>query len=100
MKKHVQLYDGAAHGARRRPPPLADARTRALRIQAHDAFDPLWRGKGRGKRGKAYAWLAEQLGVPEAQAHMGGMSAEMCERVIALCLPLTLAQEFDVVGPE
>ena len=73
---------------------MVDATTRALRIQAHDAFDPLWKGKKR-KRGKMYKWLAEQLGVPESAAHMSGMDADMCRRVIALCQPLTLTQEFE-----
>lgn len=61
---------------------LADAETQAARIQAHAAFDPLWKMRG-GSRKKAYRWLAKELGATEV--HMGSMDIAMCKRVVEVC---------------
>ncbi len=59
---------------------LADAELRAAKKRAHAWFDPLWRGGGVG-RSKAYRWLARQLGIPEADCHIGMFDVAQCKRV-------------------
>lgn len=53
------------------------------RIRAHLAFDRLWQ-RGWMPRPEAYAWLAEQLGLPVEKTHIALFDFETCERVIAL----------------
>jgi hypothetical protein len=75
--------------------PLGRLATKALRVakvQAHAAFDPLWKGKMRrdgcskGKaRASGYKWLAAQLGIDPADCHIGMMDEAMCARVVAVC---------------
>jgi hypothetical protein len=36
-------------------------------------------------RKAAYRWLQVQLGLPEAEAHIGHFSEYRCEQVIRLC---------------
>lgn len=48
--------------------------------------DPTWKdapGPRNRDRRKAYQDLAEALGVPESDAHIGHMDAETCRRAIA-----------------
>lgn len=87
----------------------ADAETRRARSMTHKAFDPLWRkainlgcyssaGQGRGEsikrahraigrkaRERAYAWLADQLGLTIDETHIGLFDIETCRRVWKLC---------------
>lgn len=63
--------------------PLVDAATHQARQAAHAAFDILWRERG-WDRGIAYAWLADQLGIPEARAHMRDMDAATANRVVTI----------------
>jgi len=71
---------------------LADAALRKAKMDAHAAFDPLWKRKAaqegwsKGKaRGKGYAWLAKQLGIPPGECHIGMMDVAMCHRVVEVC---------------
>lgn len=64
---------------------LANQSLRAAKMDAHAAFDPLWRGKPKGERGRAYAWLADQLGIPQGDCHIGMFDVETCKRVVAIC---------------
>lgn len=58
---------------------------RALRMQAHQSFDRLWK-KGSMSRGEAYYWLARQLDCPEHKAHMGVMTnKDVLNKVIEVC---------------
>jgi len=73
---------------------LADAETRAARMKAHDAFDPLWRRRMRATqcskpqaREAAYAWLSRALGLPLDRTHIALFDRAMCDRVVALCTP-------------
>jgi hypothetical protein len=73
---------------------LADARLRRAKMEAHAVFDPLWIAKsvmsGLSKneaRGRAYAWLADQLGVPRAKAHIGMLDEASCVKVKTICYP-------------
>lgn len=64
--------------------PLVDRWTHQARINAHNAFDVIWKS-GLMTRSEAYAWLAEKLGVEEDYAHMSGMTQERAERVQQIC---------------
>lgn len=63
---------------------LADPALRRKRIQAHQAFDRLWKDGPMTKK-QAYRWLQGALGLPEEQAHIACFSHYQCDRVIALC---------------
>lgn len=63
---------------------LANAELRAAKSAAHAAFDPLWKS-GRMRRGDAYRWLSDKLGIPQAQTHIGEFDVETCRRVVAAC---------------
>jgi hypothetical protein len=63
---------------------LADDRTRRARAMAHKAFDPLW-VTGPFKRHQAYTWLAEKLGMPRRECHIGRFSVAQCEEVVRVC---------------
>lgn len=72
----------------------ADKATRQARKQAHDLFDFLWQRKlqkdqcsKREARDAGYAWLAQQLGIPQSQCHMGQMDRDTANKVVALCKP-------------
>lgn len=65
---------------------LANAKLRRWKQAAHAAFDPLWQtGPYRGKRNKAYRWLAEQMGLPVKETHIGMLDVDKCKRVIQIC---------------
>lgn len=63
---------------------LADAALRLGKMQAHDAFDPIWKGKAMS-RNDAYAWLASELGISCAECHIGMFDIAMCKRVVEAC---------------
>ena len=65
---------------------LANAELRRWKIAAHNAFDPLWKfGPFRGRRNAAYAWLAEQMGLPKEKTHIGMFDVAECQQVIQIC---------------
>lgn len=66
--------------------------TRAARIKAHAAFDPMWMAKmhrdgcSRTKARKAgYKWLGEHLGIGNLGCHIGEMNATLALRVVEIC---------------
>jgi len=63
-----------------------DAATRQARIRAHDAFDQLWKPRGRGpmSRGAAYRWMRRAMGLSAAKAHIGNFNTTQCERLVQL----------------
>lgn len=63
---------------------LANAELRQAKMEAHAAFDPLWRS-GLMKRRDAYGWLAERLGIERDQCHIGYMDVVECRRVVEAC---------------
>ena len=77
-------YVGCHPGTTRPLGRLADAQLRAAKKGAHRVFDKLWKRKG-GNRKKAYAWLAEQLGISGAECHIGEMDVDLCLKVIDVC---------------
>jgi len=71
---------------------LADGKLRAARQAGHGAFDTLWRemwctngGSEQQARSTAYAWLADQLGIPAEQCRFAGLEYEMCLRATLIC---------------
>lgn len=63
---------------------LATKPMRAARKAAKAAFAPLWEKQGMDKDA-AYAWLAEKMGIPFEQTHVGWFGVEQCNRVIEIC---------------
>lgn len=63
---------------------IANAELRRAKMQAHEAFDPLWK-TGEMSRHNAYAWLSNQLGIPSRDCHIGMFDVEMCGRVVNVC---------------
>lgn len=64
---------------------LADAELRRWKRGAHAAFDPIWRGKTPFTRRAAYAWLAEEMGLPPEKTHIGMFDVEQCKQCIEIC---------------
>ncbi|ADV02232.1 zinc-finger-containing protein [Alicycliphilus denitrificans] len=62
---------------------LADDATMRARRAAHDAFDPLWQGKGGKARSRAYQALAKAMG--QTKAHISWMDAPACAKVVQIC---------------
>lgn len=63
---------------------LADGNLRNKRIQAHRAFDRLWKSRLMTRR-EAYDWLAFKLEIEPEEAHIGNFSDYYCEQTIAEC---------------
>lgn len=73
---------------------LANKELRTAKMQAHQAFDRLWRRKiirdkcSKTKARKAgYAWLAAKLNIPISKCHIGMFSVEQCMQVVHVCSP-------------
>ena len=61
---------------------LAKKELREMRKQVHALLDPLWRGDRKNKRGKAYRWLSEEMGLPIEQTHIGEFREAECRKAI------------------
>lgn len=75
---------------------LANSDLRQAKRRAHSVFDPLWmhareayddkvhsrRLVIRIARSRAYLWLAEQLGIPVEDCHIGMFDVAQCRRVV------------------
>jgi ssDNA-binding Zn-finger/Zn-ribbon topoisomerase 1 len=74
-----------AHKQSRQPMgALADGSLRRKRIQAHRAFDQLWRG-GIMQKWQAYKWMQAKFGLNCEQAHIANFSEYRCDELIAMC---------------
>lgn len=79
-------YVGVHKGTDRPLGRLADMELRELKKLAHAAFDPLWKeGRFKGHRKAAYAWLSEQMGLPQEKTYIGMFDTVRCERVVQIC---------------
>ena len=58
---------------------LANAELRAAKQHVHAAFDPLWKS-GRLTRSNAYGKLADMLGIPMSECHIGMFDVDMCRQ--------------------
>ena len=73
------------HGSGRTPKGrLANKALRDAKIRAHAAFDPIWK-HGLMRRGAAYAWLADHLGIDRKGCHIGMFDEDLCQRVVMIC---------------
>lgn len=72
---------GAHKGSRAPLGTPADKETRQARIEAHAAFDLLWRDRWMSRR-EAYAWLRGAMALSHEDAHIGRMSFEQCAEVV------------------
>lgn len=62
----------------------AGKKTKKLRIEAHGAFDQLWKAGGMSRK-QAYNWMQKQMGLGEDQAHIGKFNEDQCQELIILC---------------
>lgn len=60
---------------------LANKSLREKRIQAHRAFDQIWK-RGILTKPEAYHWIADKFGLNTKQAHIGNFSEYMCDQLI------------------
>ena len=56
---------------------LANADLRRAKQLTHAKFDPLWKS-GQMSRSAAYRWLADQLGIPGDECHIGMFDIDRC----------------------
>lgn len=64
---------------------LANAELRHWKKAAHEVFDPLWqKGRFKGRRNDAYAWLAEKMQLPREQTHIGMFDVGQCQQAIRI----------------
>lgn len=83
--RNCMAYVGVHKGTDKPLGRLANAELRRWKKEAHAAFDPLWqRGRFRGRRNDAYRWLAEQMGIPVEETHIGMFDVEQCRRAIQI----------------
>lgn len=95
--RDCQAWVGVHRGGKKPLGRLANKTLRTLKMQAHAAFDPLWKDglidrltlpKGVEQmkdRNRAYLWLAFELGVAPAQCHIGMFDEDRCRQVIEVC---------------
>lgn len=83
--KSCQAWVGCHQGTNKPLGRLANAELRVQKRFAHAAFDPIWRGKTSFTRRAAYAWLAEEMGLPLEQTHIGMFDVDQCKQVIKIC---------------
>ncbi len=62
---------------------LANMELRQAKMSAHAAFDPLWKPVGGSRaRSRAYRKLAQLLGIPPSDCHIGAFDVHQCRRVV------------------
>lgn len=66
---------------------LANEVLRLKRMETHQVYDAFWKRRGM-TRSQAYKWLAEQMRLPEHEAHIGSFEMDQCQTVIDLCRKL------------
>ena len=75
----------------------AGRKTREARAFAHGAFDTLWKSpSAEMSRSEAYQWLADEMGLPAAQCHIGMMTEQEAHRVAALAERKIFSTLFDM----
>lgn len=76
---------------------LADKEMRYLKMKCHELFDKKWNTARdrRIARAKAYAALAEELGIPISECHFGYFDMDMLHRAydILKCEPVAAESE-------
>jgi len=73
-----------AHQADGRPLGIpADKETKRARIEAHEAFDRLWKSR-KMSRTQAYSWMQKAMDLPKDEVHIGRFTREQCIHLVAL----------------
>lgn len=86
-------YVGVHKGTSKPLGRLANAELRRWKKEAHAAFDPIWEyGRFKRRRNDAYAWLAEKMGLPPEDTHIGMFDVSECKRVIKIMKEETYAK--------
>lgn len=83
-----QAWVGCHRGTTKPLGRLANLELRQAKMEAHAAFDELWRSTtpaGSFDRKGAYKWLADQLGISRDECHIGMFDVEQCRRVVEIC---------------
>lgn len=88
MCKLCDAYVGVHHNSTRPLGRLANRELRLAKSQAHRVFDPIWQ-TGRMSRTGAYAWLAREMQLTTAQAHIGRFDLAQCQAVCELVKQLS-----------
>jgi len=86
----------ATHGAHPDGRPLgipANQETKQWRINAHKAFDKLWKCKKGITRKQAYAWLQEKMNLTSDEAHIGKFNIKQCKQLISLIKKMRTKQK-------
>lgn len=90
-------YVGVHKGTTKPLGRLADKELRYWKQRAHAAFDPIWQARLARKRaedpkyiramarGGRYKRLAQLLGVPREECHIGTFDVDQCKAVVAIC---------------
>lgn len=78
-----RAWVGCHKGTSRALGRLADPHLRKLKQEAHEAFDPIWKG-GYLPRTAAYEVLSTAFGLLPEQTHIGMFDEELCRKVIRL----------------
>jgi hypothetical protein len=69
------------HGDVERNPSMPGTSLARARSKAHREFDVIWK-MGFMTRTEAYIWLADKMGLPAHNCHMGMFNEGQCERVV------------------
>lgn len=93
--RDCDAYVGVHHGnSRKALGRLARKDLRDAKIEAHRYLDALWQRaqrekytKKRDARVATYRWLADQMGKPMKETHIGMFDIEECAQVIEICKP-------------
>lgn len=80
-----KAYVGCHQGTETPLGRLANSELRSAKMAAHAALDPIWKS-GKMKRGAVYVWLAEKMGIPIDQCHIGMFDVDQCKKVREICL--------------
>lgn len=60
---------------------LANKELRVARLDAHDAFDKLWKS-GLMERSEAYTWLSRKMKISREYCHIGFFDLNQCKQVV------------------
>lgn len=90
-------YVGTHPGTEKPLGRLADAELRRWKSRTHAAFDPIWQERYARKsahdtrykkgmaRGGRYKRLAELMGIPKEDCHIGMFDVAACQQAIEIC---------------
>ena len=90
--RHCEAWVGVHKGTETPLGRLANKELRRAKQAAHRVFDRLWRRvmnrdniAKHHARGRAYKWLARELGIKTINCHIGMFNIEQCEQVVDIC---------------